>query len=300
MTGSTNGTGDPSALGTPYPVLRTPASFAYCRRAVARSGSNFALAFRLLPPAQRRGMDALYAFMRATDDLSDEPGDDKGPKLAAWRTGLSAALRGEYSHPLHPALHHTVRTFGVDPAHLFAVIDGVEADLKPVRFASFAELQPYCYRVASAVGLACVPIWGCHDPRAATFAESAGIAFQLTNILRDLGEDAARGRVYLPADEIERFGCPPAEWPKQGERFRELMRFQAARAWEFYAKGDELTPLLPPPGRAVFRVMAGTYQALLGEIERRGFDVFTARVRVPRWRKALVLAGAVPARLGLG
>ena len=276
------------------------ASFAACREIVRRSASNFSLAFRLLPPAQRRAMDALYAFMRLTDDLSDEPGEvnEKRSKLTTWREALAAALAGEYSHPIHPALHRTVVDFAIGPKYLFEVIDGVESDLEPVRFATFAELVPYCHRVASAVGLACLPVWGCRDPRAAAPGEAAGIAFQLTNILRDLGEDRARGRVYLPLDELERFDCPPESWSERGPRFRELMRFQVERAERFYAEADELNVYLSPSGRAIYRVMFRTYRGLLKEIVRSDFDVFARRVRVPQWKKAAIFASAWPVKWG--
>jgi phytoene synthase len=157
----------------------------------------------------------LYAFCRATDDLADEPGDPaaKRAALARWRARLDAALAGDYSHRLHAALAHAVRTFDIPPAYLHDVIDGVESDLGPVRIETFAELHRYCYRVASAVGLACLPVWGLrtgtNPEQARGPAEAAGVAFQLTNILRDLGEDRSRGRVYLPRDELERFDCPP-------------------------------------------------------------------------------------------
>jgi phytoene synthase len=292
-----------SRLDSSFIVHRS--SFAFCGRATRRAGSNFAAAFRLLPRPQREGMHALYAFMRATDDISDGPGDPatKKAKLSLWRGGLTAALAGRYSHRLHAALHETVCRFGVDPGSLYAVIDGVEADLESVRFATFAELYPYCYNVASAVGLACVAVWRTlgrytaadyHAP-----AESAGIAFQLTNILRDLGEDLTRGRVYLPQDELTRFDCPPERWREMGPAFRELMRFQVGRAREFYAKGEALDAMLSPAGRAIFRVMAGTYRALLEEIERRGYDVFTRRVRVSRLRKGAIFLGALPVRCGI-
>jgi phytoene synthase len=276
-------------------------SFAFCRRATRRAGSNFAAAFRLLPGGPRQGMHALYAFLRATDDISDDPGDSaaKKAKLARWRAALAAALGGVYSHRLHAALHHTVRTFGIDPRHLFAVLDGVEADLAPVSFATFADLYPYCYRVASAVGLACLPVWGVTGKGYEAPAEAAGVAFQLTNILRDLGEDLARGRVYLPRDELDRFGCPPQSWRAGGPAFRELMRFQAGRAREYYAKAEPLDGLLTPAGRAIFRVMSRTYLGLLGEIERRDFDVFARRVRLPRWRKAAIVLAAWPVRWGV-
>lgn len=276
-------------------------SQAYCRAVTARAKSSFPLAFRLLPAPKRRAMDALYAFMRVSDDLADDPGADAAA-LAAWRAALAEALAGRYAHPVHPALHDVVRRFDVPPRFLFEVLDGVEADLAPVRFATFADLYPYCYRVASAVGLACVRVWGLR-PGAAWAeadgpAEAAGVAFQLTNVLRDLGEDAGRGRVYLPADELAAFGVDPRTWSHHSPAFAELMRFQVARARRYYHTADRLNHLLTADGRAVYGLMCGTYRGLLDEVERRGFDVFTARVRVPRWRKAAAFAGAWPVRWG--
>jgi phytoene synthase len=280
------------------PTLTT-SSHAYCRRLTRRAASSFPLAFRVLPPAKRDAMTALYAFMRVTDDLADEPGEvgTKRAALRAWRTRLDDALAGSYSHRLHAALHHAVRTFAVPPAHLHAVLDGVEADLEPAGFATFADLYPYCYRVASAVGLACVHVWGFRgDPTAP--AEAAGVAFQLTNILRDLAEDRGRGRVYLPRDELDRFGCPPESWRPGCPRFRELMRFQVDRARGYYDRSRSLDELLSPDGRAVFRVMAGVYRRLLDEIERRDFDVFTRRVRVGTATKVRLLLSAWPVKWG--
>jgi len=151
--------------------------------------------------------------------------------------------------------------------------------------------------------LACAPVWGLRpgaDPEAAKGpAEAAGVAFQLTNILRDLGEDRSRGRVYLPHDELERFGCPPGAWRAGDPAFRELMRFQVGRARAYYDRGEPLAGLLSPAGRAVFRVMAGVYRRLLDEIERRDFDVFARRVRVGRLTKARLLLSAWPAKWGL-
>jgi phytoene synthase len=268
-------------------------SFAHCHRVTSEANSSFPVAFRLLAPARRRAMDALYAYMRVTDDLADEPGEvsEKKRKLAAWRAGLAAALAGNFTHPVHPALVATVRRFGVPPRFLFDAIDGMETDLGAVRMANFAELYPYCYRVASVVGLACVRVWGTRpgatDVDTDPPAEAAGIAFQFTNILRDLGEDLARGRVYLPADELAYFDCPPERWrdPAYADRFRAMMQFQVARARDYYRRGSAVMRFLSPDGRAIFHVMSGAYSGLLDEIERRGYDVFTRRVRVPRWRK---------------
>jgi 15-cis-phytoene synthase len=277
-------------------------SLTYCHTVTRRAKSSFPIAFRLLPPAKRRAMDALYAFMRVTDDLADEPSEllAKREQLIAWRSGLFAALNGVFTHPVHPALADTVGRYRIPPRYLFDVIDGVEADLAPVRFATFADLYPYCYRVASAVGLACVRVWGLRpgvrDDDADRPAEAAGIAFQLTNILRDLGEDLTHGRVYLPADELNRFGCPPEMWREP--RFRELMQFQVDRAREFYRRAAPLAGLLSTDGRGIFRVMTGTYQRLLDEVERAGSDVLSRRVRVPWWRKGLLLLCGWVARRG--
>jgi phytoene synthase len=193
-----------------------------------------------------------------------------------------------------------VRRFRVPPEHLFDVIDGVETDLEPVRFATFADLYPYLYRVASAVGLACLPVWGFRPGVTAADArepgEAAGVAFQLTNILRDLGEDRGRGRVYLPADELARFGCPPEAWPGGG--FAEMLRFQADRARDYYRRGEPLAGMLTREGRAIFGAMAGTYRALLEAVAAAGPGVLDRRVRVPRWRKAWCFAAAWPVRWG--
>ncbi len=280
-------------LPTPHSPLPIPHSFSVCRAITSAANSSFPLAFRLLSPAKRRAMNALYAYMRVTDDLADEPcePEEKVRNLAAWRASLHAALAGDFTHPVHPALVATVRRFGVPPQYLFDAIDGMETDTGPVRMQSFAELYPYCYRVASAVGLACVHVWGTRPGvEFEAPAEAAGIAFQLTNILRDLAEDFARDRVYLPADELARFGCPPERWsdPAHAEAFHELMRFQVARARDYYRRGAALLPMLSAEGRAIFHVMHGTYRGLLDEIERRDYDVFTRRVRVARWRKLAV------------
>ena len=291
-----------AASRSPITSLQLP--IPHCAAITRRANSSLPVAFRLLPPAKRRAMDALYAFMRVTDDLADEPGDlaVKRRQLAAWRAGLLAALDGHPSHPTHPALAHAAHQFAIPSRFLLDVIDGVESDLEPVRFATFVELYPYCYRVASAVGLACLRVWGLRAgagwAEADRAGEAAGVAFQLTNILRDLGEDLARGRVYLPAEELAAFGCPPESWPAGGAAFGALMHFQSQRAREFYRKAEPLDRLLSADGRAIFRVMCGTYRGLLDEIERSGFDVFARRVRVPRWRKGLILLGGWAVKWG--
>jgi phytoene synthase len=267
-----------------------------------RQAANFYHAFRLLPAEQRRAMCALYAFLRASDDLTDGPGDAEAKRvpLAAWRQQLDRALAGDYSHRLHPALHHTVTAHAIPHEYLTAALDGVGMDLDTLRYATFTDLYGYCYRVASVVGLACIHIWGFADERAKDFAEAAGIAFQLTNILRDLREDAARGRIYLPLEDLERFGYSP-EQLQRGERnedFRRLMRFEAERAYQYYEASRPLAELLRAPGRAVFVVMLRTYRGLLDAIVRRDYDVFSRRVRLGTWRKLWLAAQALPIRWG--
>jgi len=277
-------------------------SYAYCERLARREARNFYSAFRVLPGPQRQAMCALYAFLRVADDLSDGPADvaSKRGALVAWRAGFHGALSGEYQHPLHAAFHHTVLTHAIPPEYLEAVLDGVEMDLEPVAYRTFGELKLYCYRVASAVGLACIHIWGFADPRAKAHAESAGLAFQLTNILRDLGEDAGRGRVYLPREDLERFGydAEALRRGERGERFRALMRFEVERTRAYYQGAWPLAPLLQPAGRAVFLAMTRTYRALLDAIERRDYDVFSRRVSVSRWHKLLLMLQVLPVRWG--
>ncbi len=282
--------------------MNLAASYTFCERLTRREASNFYPAFRVLPADRRRAMCALYAFMRVADDLSDGPGPaaEKRAKLDAWRADLRHALTGDYRHPLHPALHHAVTTYRVPAEYLEAVLDGVCMDLEPVAYATFDQLYRYCYHVASAVGLACIYIWGFKDESAKSYAESAGIAFQLTNILRDLAEDAARQRIYLPREDLERFGYSEEEL-RRGERnqaFRALMRFEVERARGYYETSGALVPLLEPHGRAIFLVMQRTYRGLLDAIERRDYDVFSSRVRLSRWRKLLFLLRALPVRWG--
>ena len=277
-------------------------SYAYCERLARREAANFYPAFRVLPGPQRRAMCALYAFMRVTDDVSDSSAGvaERRIALVRWREQFHQAMSGVYTHRLHAAFHHTVSTYSIRLQDLEAVLDGVEMDLDKSNYANFSELYRYCYGVASAVGLACIHIWGFTDDRALLLAEKAGIAFQLTNILRDLSEDAHRSRIYLPQEDLDRFGYR-AEQLSLGERtdkFRELMRFEVERARAYYHDSQPLAKLLSPAGRAVFQVMRQTYQGLLDEIERRDYDVFTERVSLSLLRKLGFVARAMPVRLG--
>ncbi|MFN4261093.1 MAG: phytoene/squalene synthase family protein [Gemmataceae bacterium] len=278
-------------------------SYAYCEKLARRQAGNFYPAFRLLPSTQRRGMCALYAFMRVTDDLADDAGSvaDKAAALNDWRLALRLTLEeATYRHPLLPAVHHTVERFAIPAEYLHDVLDGVMMDLDTRVYQTFDELYRYCYRVASAVGLACIHIWGFHAEQAKVHAEALGIAFQLTNILRDLAEDAERGRIYLPHEELQRFdyGAEELERGAINDRFRALMRFQIERARRYYQSADLLLPLLRPAGRAVAQVMTCTYRGLLDVIEQRDYDVFSTRVRLSGWRKLGLVVQALPVRWG--
>lgn len=269
-------------------------SYETCRRLARRSAKNFYYSFLVLPRAKRRAMCALYAFSRQTDDLSDnrQTVDERRAALASWRNSLDQALHGVFDSPVFPALADTVERYQLPPRYLHELIDGVEMDLDRSEYETFEELSGYCYKVASVVGLCCVHIWGYTDERAFEPALKCGIALQLTNILRDLKEDAAHGRIYLPQEDLRRFGYT-ADDLRRGvidRRFRELMRFEVDRAERFYAEAAELNRWLSPEGRAVFGAMTHIYRGLLDEIKRADGDVFRRRIRLTTWRK-LRIAG---------
>lgn len=279
-------------------------SYRFCGGVARREAKNFYYSFLLLPPPLRRSMCALYAFLRHTDDLADEPGDPvaKRASLDDWRASLDAALSraGSPSWPGLIALADTVERHQIPRQYLEDVIDGVAMDVEPHAFATFDDLYGYCYRVASAVGLSCLHIWGFRSDggRAEELAEWCGIALQLTNILRDVREDAVGGRVYLPAEDLERFGVAVADLQLQtpNDRLRALFEFQARRASEYYEKARPLAGLVAPVGRPVLGAIEGIYHALLDEIIRRDYDVLAGRISLPPWRKAMIALGALPAR----
>lgn len=269
-------------------------SYACCRQVTRRTASNFYYAFLVLPRPKRRAMCALYAFSRLTDDLGDNPGpiEQRREALARWRRSLERGLMGDFDAPIFPALLDTIERYDLPVARLHELIDGVEMDLERSEYQTFDELRDYCYKVAATVGLCCIHIWGFRDPAAIEPAVQCGIAFQLTNILRDLKEDAAAGRVYLPQDDLRRFGYSVDDLRRGvvDSRFRDLMRFQIERAEGFYRDAASLEPWLAPDGRLVFGAMTSIYRGLLDEIKRAEGDVFRRRIRLTAWRK-LRLAG---------
>lgn len=279
------------------------ASYRYCGEIARREARNFYHAFRLLPPEPRRAMCALYAFMRHADDLADgdESAAEKETALVAWRRDLDDALDGRPpAWPGLSALADVVRRRSIPPSLLHEVIDGVEMDVEPRRFADFDELADYCHHVASTVGLCCIHIWGfdSDDGRAERLAERCGLALQLTNILRDVREDADRGRVYLPEDDLRRFGVDPTDLSadRPSEPLRRLLAEYARKAYACYDEAAGLTPLVDPMGRPVLLTIVGIYRALLDEIVRRDYDVLGSRASVPGWRKLAVALRSLPAR----
>jgi phytoene synthase len=270
------------------------AGFRACRGVARRTASNFACIDWLLPLNQRRGMQALYAFARRCDDIADssEPLDFRRTQLSRWREQLRAALAGRAEDPILIALADTVSRFVVPQHLLWRIVDGVEMDLDHTAYASYTELRRYCEHVASAVGLACLAIWGCRNDEAILPAADCGVAFQMTNILRDLQEDGRQGRVYLPRDELARFGVAPIDWlgPVGTDNLRDLLNFQCERAAGLFEAGRRTQRYLDLGPKRVFLLMWNTYRAILTHIERDPLVVLRRRVCLSRLEK-LWLAG---------
>jgi 15-cis-phytoene synthase len=261
----------------------------YCQEKAAASGSSFYYSFLFLPGERRRAITALYAFCREVDDVVDEVSDAgvARAKLAWWRTEVANLFAGHPQHPVTRALAPFVQRGGIDAARLNEIIDGMEMDLTHHRYPDFESLRLYCHRVAGVVGQLSASIFGYSNPATLEYAENLGIAFQLTNIIRDVGEDARRDRVYLPADELARFGVSLEDIlaRRTSDRFRALMAFQAQRAESFY---DLALARLAPEDRAPQRaglIMAAIYRTLLAEIRHDRFEVLDRRVGLTPLRK---------------
>jgi 15-cis-phytoene synthase len=279
-------------------------SYRFCAVLARREARHFFHAFLLLPRSRRRSMCALYAFLRHTDDLADETGsaERKAEAIDSWRIEFDNALEGRECHwPGLPAVADTIARHGI-PAHLLhEVIDGVSMDVEPRRYATFADLAEYCHRVASVVGVCCLHVWGyrSEEGRAEKLAEKCGIALQLTNIIRDVRADACNGRIYLPTEDLERFGVAPEDLiatGPAGDRLRALLAFEAQRALEYYKQARELVPLIASVGRPVLLTIIGTYRGLLDEIVNRNYNVMDDRISVSHWRKAAIVLRALAAR----
>ena len=296
----------PKVIREPAMTTSLEASYAACRDLARHAARNFYYSFWILPKPKRAAMCALYAFFRRTDDLGDDEGplDERRAKLTAWREALRRGMRDDYTDPLLPAIVDTVRSYRVPIEYLETAIDGVETDLDRSRFATFDELAGYCYQVASVVGLASIHVWGfqkCDESLRA--AEACGTAFQLTNILRDLAEDAARGRIYLPQDELARFHVTEDDLRRGrlDDHLRELFRFQVERTAEFYRQAEALKPYLSTDGVGIYATMVDIYRTLFEKLRRRDGDVFTERVRLSSWHKTAIAARHLaPRMLGIG
>lgn len=265
----------------------------YCQDKAAQSGSSFYYAFLFLPPQRRAAITAFYAFCREVDDVVDETQDSgvAATKLAWWRKEAASAFAGQPSHPVMLALMPHAATFEIRLEHLNAVIDGCQMDLDQTRYLDFPGLTRYCHLVAGVVGEVASNIFGRSDPATTAFAHKLGLAMQLTNIIRDVGDDARRGRIYLPVSELQQFDVKAHEILKRqspwgySERFTALMTFQAERAHRLY---DEALALLPEADRQTQKpglMMANIYRALLREIEAEQFQVLHQRISLTPLRK---------------
>lgn len=271
-------------------------AYDYCRDLTKREAKNWYYGFISLPSEKRRAIYAAYAFSRECDDASDGDGSlaAKRDAIARTRGRLEAAYAGHAEDPILVALGDAAQRYDIPRSYFEELIAGVEMDLDVSRYPTFEELRLYCYRVASIVGLICLQIFGYTDARAPQFAADLGIALQLTNILRDIKEDAERGRIYLPLDEIRRFGYSEQELLAgvYNEPFRRLMAFQVERAWRYHNSGHRLLPLLDVRARACTATMQGIYREVLQRIEAVEYSVFDGRISLSGRAKLGLTAGA--------
>jgi phytoene synthase len=261
----------------------------YCQQKAAQSGSSFYYSFLFLPAEKRRAITALYAFCREVDDVVDDCSDDAvaRTKLAWWRKEVQSMLTGNPTHPVTTALLPHISTYQLDGDHLLAIIEGMEMDLNQNRYLDFIALQKYCWHAAGVVGILSASIFGIKNQQTKQFAEKLGLAFQMTNIIRDVGEDARKGRIYLPVNELQQFNVPASDIlnARHSKEFEALMLFQYERTQKLY---DEAMALLPPEDRRAQRtglIMAAIYRALLVEIREDGFHVLTQRISLTPIRK---------------
>lgn len=266
-------------------------AYLYCRDLARRKAGNFYYAFVFLPTEKRRAIYSLYAFCQYGDQQVDEfPPEEARIRLDKFRREFDDCLNGEPTSPLLLALRDSIDRFQL-PSQLFHEhLDGMALDLVRQRYDNFDELRRYCYLAASTVGLLCVEIFGYDDPQVREYAEKLGIALQLTNILRDIEEDASRGRIYLPRDEMEHFGYSEEELVRQvvNDNFQRLMNFQYKRALEYYGQADKALPRSELRREAASEIMKAVYRELLEQLRQNGFPVFNGRLKLNSWKKALL------------
>lgn len=280
-------------------MSRLSASYAHCVGVARARAKNFYYSFLVLPEEKRLAMCAIYAFMRECDDLSDEAGASLS-NIAGWRAQMVQTLTGPPAdHPVWPAFQDVVRKYRIPAQYFHEMIDGVSSDLEPRTVQTFDELYRYCYLVASVVGLTTIHIFGFDDPRALALAEKCGIAFQLTNIIRDVREDAANQRVYLPAEDLARFGVTPEALagPVTTPEIRQLLEFEGARAQRYYAESRPLIALMREDSRPALWALIEIYSQLLNRIQQRGYDVMPGKIRLSTSEKMTVLGRAWLRRL---
>jgi len=298
----------------PPELLDVPDSYEECHRIAREAHSSFYPAFFLLPKAKRDGIVALYAFMRLIDDVSDE-GVDLAAKqrgLASWRAALDQAINRQEqvvdgsaaiaspvtalkgAAEILPGLVDTIERYNMPTRYLHDLISGAEMDLTIRAYGSFERLKEYCYRVAGTVGLTCTHIFGFHDFRALEMAEKLGLAFQLTNIIRDVQEDYGFGRVYLPEEDLEHYRVVREDLGRKEPSLgvRELLRFEAERAWKLYEEGASLLGMIEEDSRATLWLLVHTYSALLARIEAQDFAVFGEKVKLAKAEKLKLVARA--------
>ncbi len=261
----------------------------YCQDKAARSGSSFYYSFLFLPPPRRRAITALYAFCREVDDVVDESSDPTvaQTRLIWWRTEIARLFAGEPQHPVTRALAPCLEPYGLDQVRLQAVLDGMQMDLDQARYSRFRDLEVYCDRVAGVVGTMAADIFGRQAESTRAYAQALGLAFQLTNIIRDVGEDARKGRIYLPVEDLQRFGVPAADLlnGRTSPEFIELMRFQAERTRTLYTRAYALLADEDRRAQRPGLIMSSIYSTLLDEIEEDGFRVLTHRTSLTPIRK---------------
>jgi phytoene synthase len=280
-------------------ALGVSESYVHCENVARAQAKNFYVTFKLLDDDQRRAMCAIYAFMRYCDDLSDDAGvEDRAAAIARWQGDLHNALAGRMpDNPLWPAFADAVARYKIPHQYFDDMIAGVSSDLEPRNLQTFDELYRYCYLVASVVGLTVIHVFGFDSPEALRLAEKCGIAFQLTNILRDVREDAENQRIYWPAEDLAKFGVKPQDL--QGSAvtpaLRSMLEFEAKRARAYYQESAPLVALIHPGSRASLKALIGIYSRLLEKIVAANYDVMSQRVRVPNWEKAWIL---LKSRLG--
>ena len=264
-------------------------SYAFCRHVAKTRARNFYYSFILLSKEQKNAMCAMYTFMRFCDDLSDEPGANLA-SISRWRQELAEALQGRFSeHSVWPAFHDAVQRFAIPHEYFQQMIEGVSSDLEPRVFDNFDQLYRYCYQVASVVGLTTIHIFGFDSPKALALAEHCGIAFQLTNILRDVREDLENDRVYIPSEDLHRFHT---DLRQHDANFVHLMRFEVQRARRYYQDSAPLLDLIHKRSRPSLWALVQIYRRLLDRIERSNYDVLQRRISLPTWEKLSIVVRA--------